>query len=219
MITKMGVIKRTPMAEYVYHRKGGKIALSLDEGDELVFVKRTQGEGEIIIATREGNAVRFSEENVRSMGRTARGVRGITLRGDDYVTGVAVVTEGEKLITITEKGYGKRTDFDDFRLMKNRGGSGVCVHNISDKTGLLAGIASVSEDDDIMLITDQGQIVRTPASGIPVYSRSASGVIVMRLGEGQSVVNFTKVAKEPENEVTAETSTVEATESTTESEN
>jgi len=216
MITKMGVIKRTPMAEYVYHRKGGKIALSLDEGDELVFVKRTQGEGEIIIATREGNAVRFSEENVRSMGRTARGVRGITLRGDDYVTGVAVVAEGEKLITITEKGYGKRTEFDDFRLMKNRGGSGVCVHNISDKTGLLCGIASVAEDDDIMLITDQGQIVRTPASGIPVYSRSASGVIVMRLGEGQSVVNFTKVAKEPENEVTGETSADNAHAETTE---
>ena len=198
MITKMGVIKRTPMTEYEYHRKGGKIALSLDEGDELVFVKRTQGEGEIIIATREGNAVRFSEENVRSMGRTARGVRGIALRGDDYVTGVAVVTEGEKLITITEKGFGTRTDFDDFRLMKNRGGSGVCAHNISDKTGLLTGIASVSEDDDIMLITDQGQIVRTPVSGIPVYSRSASGVIVMRLADGQSVVNFTKVAKEAE---------------------
>ena len=204
MITKMGVIKRTPMSEYEYHRKGGKIAINLDEGDELVFVKRTQGEGEIIIATREGNAVRFSEENVRSMGRTARGVRGIALRGDDYVTGVAVVTEGEKLITITEKGFGKRTEFDDFRLMKNRGGSGVCVHNISDKTGLLTGIASVSEDDDIMLITDQGQIVKTPVSGIPVYSRSASGVIVMRLADGQSVVNFTKVAKEPDEEATEE---------------
>ena len=204
MITKMGVIKRTPMTEYEYHRKGGKIAINLDEGDELVFVKHTQGEGEIIIATREGNAVRFSEENVRSMGRTARGVRGISLRGNDYVTGVAVVKEGEKLITITENGFGKRTEFDDFRLMKNRGGSGVCVHNISDKTGLLTGIASVSEEDDIMLITDQGQIVRTPVSGIPVYSRSASGVIVMRLSDGQSVVNFTKVAKEPEEEEIAE---------------
>ena len=208
MITKMGVIKRTPMTEYEYHRKGGKIAINLDEGDELVFVKRTQGGGEIIIATREGNAVRFSEENVRSMGRTARGVRGIALRGDDYVTGVAVVTEGEKLITITEKGFGKRTEFDDFRLMKNRGGSGVCAHNISDKTGLLTGIASVSEDDDIMLITDQGQIVRTPVSGIPVYSRSASGVIVMRLSDGQSVVNFTKVAKEPDEEISESTEEV-----------
>ena len=208
MITKLGVIKRTPMSEYEYHRKGGKIAINLDEGDELVFVKRTQGEGELIIATHHGNAVRFSEENVRSMGRTARGVRGITLRGDDYVKGVAVVSEGKKLITITENGFGKRTDFDDFRLMKNRGGSGVCVHNISEKTGLLAGIATVSEDDDIMLITDQGQIVRTPASGIPVYSRGASGVIVMRLTDGQTVVNFTKVAREAEK---AEESAPEAT--------
>ena len=198
MITKQGVIKKTLLSEYVAHRKGGKIALNLDEGDELLFVKKTQGECDLIIATAEGNAVRFSEENVRPMGRTARGVRGISLRGDDYVTGVAVVTEGEKLITITEKGYGKRTDFDDFRLMKNRGGHGVCVHNISDKTGRLAGIASVSEEDDIMMITDQGQLVRTPASGIPVYSRTASGVIVMRLTDGQAIVNFTKVAKSEE---------------------
>ena len=200
MITKYGVIKKTLLTEYIAHRKGGKIALNLDEGDELLFVKRTHGECDIIIATADGNAVRFSEENVRPMGRTARGVRGISLRGDDYVTGVAVVTEGEKLITVTEKGYGKRTEFDDFRLMKNRGGHGVCVHNISDKTGRLAGIASVSEDDDIMIITDQGQIVRTPAAGIPVYSRSASGVIVMRLSDGQSIVNFTKLASTPEEE-------------------
>ena len=200
MITKYGVIKKTLLTEYIAHRKGGKIALNLDEGDELLFVKRTHGECDIIIATADGNAVRFSEENVRPMGRTARGVRGISLRGDDYVTGVAVVTEGEKLITVTEKGYGKRTEFDDLRLMKNRGGHGVCVHNISDKTGRLAGIASVSEDDDIMIITDQGQIVRTPAAGIPVYSRSASGVIVMRLSDGQSIVNFTKLASTPEEE-------------------
>ena len=200
MITKKGVIKRTLLTEYEYHRKGGKIALNLDEGDELLFVKRTHGECDIIIATHEGNAVRFSESNVRVMGRTARGVRGIALRGEDYVTGVAVVAEGEKLLTITENGYGKRTDFEDFRLMKNRGGHGVCVHNISEKTGLLAGIVSVSEDDDIMIITNQGQIVRTPAAGIPVYSRTASGVIVMRLSEGQSVANVTKLASEPEPE-------------------
>ena len=200
MITKKGVIKRTLLTEYEYHRKGGKIALNLDEGDELLFVKRTHGECDIIIATHEGNAVRFSESNVRVMGRTARGVRGIALRGEDYVTGVAVVVEGEKLLTITENGYGKRTDFEDFRLMKNRGGHGVCVHNISEKTGLLAGIVSVSEDDDIMIITNQGQIVRTPAAGIPVYSRTASGVIVMRLSEGQSVANVTKLASEPEPE-------------------
>ncbi len=200
MVTKQGIIKKTLLSEYVYHRKGGKIALTLDDGDELVFVKRTDGTNDVIIATHEGNAVRFSEEQVRAMGRTARGVRGITILGDDYVTGVAVVTEGEKLLTITENGYGKRTEFDDFRIMKNRGGKGVCAHNISDKTGLLSGIASVSETDDVMLITNQGQLVRTPVAGIPVYSRSASGVIVMRLADDQKVVNFTKVAAEEEEE-------------------
>ena len=200
MITKQGVIKKTLLSEYEYQRKGGKIALALDEGDELLFVQRTDGNSEIVIATREGNAVRFSESEVRAMGRTARGVRGISLRGEDYVVGVAVVTEGEKLITMTEKGFGKRTEFDDFRLMKNRGGHGVCAHNISDKTGLLAGIASVADEDDIMIITDQGQIVRTHVANIPVYSRSASGVIVMRLSEGQSVVNFTKLAREEQEE-------------------
>ena len=204
MLTKQGVIKKTLLSEYEYQRKGGKIALNLDEGDELLFVKRTDGDSEIIIATREGNAVRFSESEVRAMGRTARGVRGISLRGDDYVVGVAVVTEGEKLITMTENGFGKRTEFEDFRLMKNRGGHGVCAHNISDKTGLLAGIASVNEDDDIMIITDQGQIVRTHVANIPVYSRSASGVIVMRLSEGQSVVNFTKLAREEEEDLPSE---------------
>ena len=218
MITKQGVIKKTLLSEYEYQRKGGKIALNLDEGDELLFVQRTSGNCDIVIATREGNAVRFSEENVRAMGRTARGVRGISLRGDDYVVGVAVVTEGEKLITMTEKGFGKRTEFNDFRLMKNRGGHGVCAHNISEKTGLLAGIASVSDEDDVMIITDQGQIVRTHVANIPVYSRSASGVIVMRLSDGQSVVNFTKLAREEEkpevNETESETAEVEVTEAT-----
>ena len=196
MITKQGVIKKTLLSEYEYQRKGGKIALNLDEGDELLFVQRTDGNCDIVIATRNGRAVRFSEAEVRAMGRTARGVRGIALRGEDYVVGVAVVKEGEKLITMTENGYGKRTEFEDFRLMKNRGGSGVCAHNISDKTGLLAGIASVGEEDDVMMITDQGQIVRTHVANIPVYSRSASGVIVMRLSDGQTVVNFTKLARE-----------------------
>ena len=198
MVTKYGVIKRTLLSEYEYQRKGGKIALGLDDGDELVFVMKTMGENDLILATREAHAVRFSECNVRPMGRTARGVRGITLRGDDFVVGVTVVDESKKIITITENGYGKRTDFDDFRLMKNRGGSGVICHNLSDKTGLLAGIATVSDEEDLMMITSLGTIIRTPVSDIPTYSRGASGVIVMRLDDGQSIVNFTKVAREEE---------------------
>ena len=198
MVTRQGVIKKTLLSEYEYQRKGGKIAINLDEGDELLFVTKTNGENELILATKEGNAVRFDEANVRPMGRSARGVRGIRLKGDDYVVGVVNVEEGKKLLTVTENGFGKRTDFDDFRLMKNRGGGGVICHNLTDKTGLLAGIISVDDDDDIMMITDSGIIIRTPASGVSVYSRTASGVIMMRLEEGQKLVNVTKTAKEEE---------------------
>ena len=198
MITKQGVIKRTLLSEYEYHRKGGKIALALDEGDELVYVMHTHGEYDVIIATRNGSAVRFTEQNVRPMGRTARGVRGITVRDGDFVTGVALVEEGKSLITITENGYGKRTPYSDFREMKHRGGVGVQAHNLTEKTGKLCGIASVDDDDDLMMITDAGTIIRTPVRDVPSYSRSASGVIMMRLSEGQTLVNFTKVKREEE---------------------
>ncbi len=204
MVTKHGVIKRTLLSEYEYQRKGGKIALSLDEGDELLFVRHTVGDENLIIATHDGYAVRFSETNVRSMGRLARGVRGITLGDGDYVVGVALVSEGNKLLTITENGYGKRSEFDDFREMKNRGGRGVTCHNINEKTGKLAAIASVGENDDIMIITNDGTIIRTPVSGINVYSRSAGGVIVMRLSEGATIVNFAKIQSEEDIEKNAE---------------
>ena len=203
MVTRQGVIKKTLLSEYEYQRKGGKIAINLDEGDELLFVTKTNGENQLIIATKQGNAVRFDESEVRPMGRSARGVRGIRLKGDDYVIGVVNVEEGKKLLTVTENGFGKRTDFEDFRLMKNRGGGGVICHNLTDKTGLMAGIISVDEDDDIMMITDSGIIIRTPAADVSTYSRTASGVIMMRLDKGQKLVNVTKTAKEeekPENE-------------------
>ena len=196
MVTKKGVIKRTLLSAYEYQRKNGKIAISLDDDDELVFVMHTTGEKEIILATRYGNAVKYSEDNVRPMGRTARGVRGIKLRGDDYVTGVAIVEEDKKLVTITENGFGKRTEFSDFRVMKNRGGYGVVCHKISDKTGQLCGIKTVAEDDDLMMITNSGTIIRTPVADVPTYSRGAGGVIVMRLSEGQSIANFTSVPHE-----------------------
>ncbi len=201
MVTKNGVIKRTLLREYEYQRKGGKIALSLDEDDELVFVMHTMGECDIVLATANGCAVRYTEANVRCMGRTARGVKGISLRDGDYVTGVAIVDETKQLITITRNGYGKKTSFDDFREMKNRGGHGVVCHKLSEKTGKLCGIAAVDDEDDIMMITDSGTIIRTPAKDIPSYSRTAGGVIVMRLAEGQSLVNFTKVKRVDEEDI------------------
>ncbi len=202
MVTRCGIIKRTLLSEFEYQRKGGKIAISLDEGDELLYVMHTKGESEIIIATAEGSAVRFDENGVRPMGRTARGVIGISLREIDGVTdrvvGAVVVDDTKKLVTITERGFGKRTEFAGFRTMAHRGGYGVICQNITEKTGRLAGIAAVDDEEDLMMITDQGTIIRTPAADISLLSRSAAGVIVMRLPEGQYVANFTKVAKEEE---------------------
>ena len=198
MVTKRGIIKRTLLSHFEYQRKGGKIAINLDEDDELIFVRHTTGNESLILATREGNAVRFDETNVRSMGRTAHGVKGITLVGDDYVVGVAVVDESKKLLTITENGIGKRTEFSDFRLMKNRGGRGVCCQNINEKTGKLASIITVADDDDIMLVTNEGTIIRTSVSGINVYSRSATGVIIMRIDEGSYIINISRLEKDEE---------------------
>ena len=216
MVTKQGVIKKTLLSEYEYQRKGGKRALTLDEGDELVFVMNTEGESNIVLATRNGSAVRFDESNVRAMGRTARGVRGIRLRTGDYVCGVCAVEPDKQLITVTENGFGKKTNFDDFREMKNRGGSGIICHNITEKTGKLAGISSVDDDCDLMMITDQGQIIRVPVKDIPTYSRAAGGVIVMRLAEGQHVVNFTKVVHEDQVDEEDEADAVEAVEAPSE---
>ena len=201
MVTKCGIIKRTPLSEYEYQRKGGKRAISLDEGDELVFVRRTEGDTEIIIATHDGSAVRFEESGARAMGRTARGVRGIRVAEGDEVCGVALVEAGKKLVTITENGYGKLSDFEDFRTMKNRGGKGVAAHGLSEKTGALASIATVDSEDDLMLITGEGMIIRTPVTDIPTYSRTAGGVRVMRLGEGENIVNFAKVARATDEDI------------------
>lgn len=188
-VTAKGVVKRTLLSEFEYRRKGGKIAINLDEDDELVYVRHTTGSDNIIIATKNGTAVRFDENDARVMSRAARGVRGIRLEDGDRVAGAVLVEDGKKLLTITENGYGKRSEFDEFAC-HNRGGKGVRCHNITEKTGLLCTIAGVDEGMDIMMITDDGTIIRTPVSGIPTYSRSAGGVIVMRTADGSKIVNI-----------------------------
>ena len=198
MVTRYGVVKRAQLSAYENHRRGGKIAITLDEGDELWFVRRTTGDEEIVIATEMGQAVRINENTVRCMGRTARGVRGIRLAKDDCVVGVAVVDESKTLLTVTKGGYGKRTPFESFRQMKNRGGKGVTCQKITDKTGRLASIATVDETDDVMMITSGGTMIRMPVGGIPAYSRAAGGVIVMRLEEGAEIISFARVEKEEE---------------------
>ncbi|MBR5314705.1 MAG: DNA gyrase subunit A [Clostridia bacterium] len=199
MVTKNGIIKRTPVEEYEYQRKGGKKAINLDEGDELVFVSHTTGENEIVVATKNGFAVRFHESKARQVGRTSRGVIAIRLTDDDCVAGAAVVDETKTLLFITEKGFGKRTEFANFPV-HNRGGKGVICHKLSDKTGRVADVAAVDENEDIMLITNDGTVIRTPVNGISTYGRTAAGVIVMRLAEGASIVNFAKVQKDEEDE-------------------
>jgi DNA gyrase subunit A len=195
MVTEKGVIKRTQLSDFEEKRKGGKIAIALDEEDHLLFVRHTKGDSHLIVATRGGRAIRFAEDDVRCMGRQARGVRGIRMAEGDVVVGVTVVDDEKWLLTVTENGLGKLSAFEEFTA-HNRGGQGVRCHDITEKTGLLTGIGAVHGEEDLMMITDQGTIIRTPASDLPVLSRSAAGVIVMRLPEEQYVANFTIVARE-----------------------
>ena len=199
MVTRNGIIKRTPIEEYEYQRKGGKKAINLDEGDELVFVAHTTGDKEIVIVTKKGFAVRFDEQKARSVGRTSRGVIGIRLTDGDLVAGASLVDDTKKLLFISENGFGKRTEFANFPA-HNRGGKGVICHKLTDKTGMLADIAAVDDSDDIMLITNDGTVIRTHVSDISTYGRTAAGVIVMRLAEGASIVNFAKISREDEDE-------------------
>jgi len=202
-VTKKGIVKNTMLTEFAYQRKGGKRAITLDEDDELIYVRLTEIDDEILLATRNGNAVRFRAASVTPTGRSARGVIGIRPEVGDCVAGVAVVEEDRMLLTITENGFGKRCDFDDFAA-HHRGGKGMRCHSISDKTGKLAAIASVAEEEDILLITDGGTVIRTRVAEIPVYSRTASGVIVMRTGDDAKVSNFTVVPVEEEGEASLE---------------
>ncbi len=217
MVTKNGIIKKTLLTEFEYQRKGGKIAINLDEGDELIFVRHTKGDQSVMIATRKGMCVRFDENNVRGMGRAARGVKGITLQDGDYVIGVAIVDDTKKLLTVTENGMGKRTSFEDFREMKHRGGKGVACHKLTEKSGDLAAIQTVDDDDDVMMITDKGTIIRMSVSDINVYSRTAGGVIVMRISDDTRIVTLSRLEKleeieEAEEKINEENKSIESTE-------
>lgn len=195
MVTKNGTVKKTPLSEFEYQRKTGKRALSLDEGNELLSVHLTTGNDKIIIAARSGLGVCFDEQNVRSMGRTAAGVRGMRLAEGDEICGSAVVEEGKMLATITENGLGKRTPFEEYSV-HGRGGKGMKCHNITDKTGRLCGIAAISEDDDVMMISDGGTMIRFRAEEIRITGRAASGVRVMTPKPGERIVNFACVERE-----------------------
>ena len=194
MVTEQGVIKRTELAAYKNLRKGGLIAVSLDDGDRLAWVRLTSGEEELIVATREGMAIRFSEGDVRSMGRSARGVRAIKLADGDLVVGMAPAGEGIDILTVSENGQGRRTPSDQYR-MQSRGGSGVKNYD-TEKNGPVAGIVGITGEDDVILISNDGVIIRIRAEEISTQSRYGGGVRVMRMDEGSRLVSLCRAPRE-----------------------
>jgi len=199
-VTKNGLIKRTELNEYRTMRVGGVNGILLEEGDELCDVILTDGRQNILVATNQGLGIRFRETDARPMGRVTRGVWAIDLAEEDFVVGVAAARDGCQLLTVTEKGYGKRTDIEEFKIQK-RGGKGLIAHNVTEKTGLLAGIKVVDNDDDIILISSDGIVIRTAVNEISTYSRNTQGVSVMRLGEDGRVVTVARTAKEQDEDM------------------
>ena len=202
-VTKQGIAKRVVLSDLQNIRRAGLRALNLNEDDALVDVRLTDGEQNILIATHEGRAICFDENEVRAMGRTATGVRGIRLSEGDYVVGAARARKGAYVLSITENGYGKRTPVEEFTI-HHRGGGGMMLHNLTAKTGLVAGIAVVDGDNDVMIITDDGVIIRTGCEEIRECGRGSQGVIVMRTGEDVKVIAIARTSKEEEDEVSSE---------------
>ena len=209
MVTKNGTVKRTEKSAFRNIRAVGLRVLTLDEGDELITVLETDGQENVLIATHDGQAICFRESDVRPMGRTAMGVRGIKLRAGDYVIGGALAKLGTMLLAITENGYGKRTPIEEYIRSggepQHRGGFGLRGYQITEKTGKAAGVKVVREDDDILIISDDGTIIRMAAADVNVYSRTAQGVRVMRVSEGTKVISLARVPQEEDKNQTEET--------------
>ncbi len=201
-VTKVGTIKKTDLMAYAKIRTNGLRAIDIAEGDELISVKIVDNDSQLIIGTRKGMAIRFAESDVRPMGRTAHGVRGIRLKtADDYVVGAVTVKDGAQLLTITENGYGKKTSFDEYKVQM-RGGMGVFNYKLTEKTGDVAGLKAVTDDDDIMMITSDGVIIRTHTAEISTYSRQTQGVRVMKLDDGVKLVSVATTGHIDEEEIT-----------------
>ena len=202
MATRNGLIKKTQLEEFASIRKVGKIAIRLLEGDELIGVEVSTGKDDILIASHNGKCIRFNEKDVRNMGRDSQGVRSLKLKEDDFIVDMAIVKENSQIITISENGYGKRSNVEEYRL-QSRGGKGVKAGIFNGKTGLLAALKQSFEDEDILLIADNGVIIRTPINQISALSRVSQGVKVMRLKSDNKIVGVALVKKE-ENEVNYE---------------
>ena len=197
MGTKSGIVKKTKLKEYCNLRKGGLIAIELREDDELVNARLVDDDEDLMIVTRKGMSIRFSESDVRATGRASIGVRGIALRPGDEVIGMDVCSEDASLLIITEKGFGKRTEIDEYKV-QSRGGKGVMTYRITEKTGELAGMMMVNDDHDVMLITSEGVIIRLHAADISVIGRATKGVTLMRTKDGTVIVGCARTDREEE---------------------
>ncbi|MDD2672486.1 MAG: DNA gyrase C-terminal beta-propeller domain-containing protein, partial [Syntrophales bacterium] len=199
MATKKGILKKTDLIEYSRPRTGGIIALSIDEGDELIDVRQTLGDQDIFLGTRKGMAIRFKETDVRDMGRVARGVIGIRMDEDDEIVGMEILGEGNgnTIITVSERGFGKRTNIDEYRPQA-RGGRGLMNLRTVPKVGFVSGIRQVTGEEDLMLISNTGNIIRMRVDEIPVHHRVTQGVRLIDLGPDEQVVSLARTERKSE---------------------
>jgi DNA gyrase subunit A len=197
MGTRRGVVKKTALSAFSNPRAGGIIAMGVEEGDAVIAVQLTDGTSQILIGTRDGMAIRFAEDDVRAMGRTAYGVRGVSLRGDDYVVGMEAVKPGGTILTVTEHGYGKRTEVEEYRMI-SRGGLGVINIETSERNGQVVAVAYVEPSDEVLLVTQQGMMLRTAADDIRMTGRAAQGVRLIDIDADDRVVGLAKLEPEPE---------------------
>jgi DNA gyrase subunit A len=196
MATEKGTVKKTVLSAYGNVRRGGINAINLVTGDRLIEVKMTDGNSDIVIGTKNGFAIRFNEKNVRDMGRTATGVRGVKLGKGDLVVGLLVIRrEGVSILVVTEKGYGKRSDINDYRVT-NRGGKGVITVKTTDKVGKLIAMMEVSDKDELVIISTKGMVIRQSVKDIRVMGRNTQGVRVIRLNDGDSIADIARVVSE-----------------------
>ena len=194
LCTRKGTIKKTVLEQYSNPRRSGIIAVNLGEDDELIGAARTTGEDEILVSTRSGKAIRFHESQVRAMGRTAAGVKALKTRADDCAVSMELLRPGRSILTLTENGFGKRSALEDYRE-QNRGGQGIITIKTTERNGPVAGILQVADGDEVMMISDQGKIIRMKVDGIPIMGRNTQGVRLMVMNPGEHVVSVARLAE------------------------
>ena len=203
MATRKGVVKKTELMAYSNPRVGGIIAINLDEGDELISTRLTDGTKDIFLGTRDGQSIRFKEEQARALGRVSRGVRGIALGKGDELVSMEIVGEASTILTVTENGFGKRTDSSEYRG-QSRAGKGVITIKTTERNGKVVGMLQVTDEDEIMMVTDKGKIIRLAMRGISVIGRNTQGVKLIGIDKGERVVSLARLAEKEEDEETAE---------------